>query len=388
MDIRDELQEKWSTDYAEKCIIGYKKWIFNIFQRVGKIRTTLLCIDKINIKNPKILVTYFDNSIRASWEEDIVKFGYNHLDIHYVNHASLSKVENNAYDVLVLDECFSGNTEILTEKGFIEFKDLKKTDLVAQWEEGYINFIKPLNYIKREHKGEIVKVHLRKNKYLYLTENHNHPMINRNTKEVVYKKIKDWDFNYLWAPILSGKYKSEDTSILSPLENLYIILQADRGIYWNKLSEYTICIFSFSEERKIEKFLKTVENSGMCYNEIERSSILEDEKEVRNFVVKMPVNSTRSLRNYISLKNNNLEKCREIIEEMVYWSGRIINKNEYYFFSVMEDNINFCNEIATLANYSCYKSIQIDSRSKTFDNIYSLYISSNDHINGTYRPGL
>lgn len=111
MDLRNKYQEDWSNKFITLCNLGNTKGIFHIFQRVGKIRTTLLTIDKLNLKNPKILVTYPDNSIKDSWLTDIEKFGFQHLNITYCNHASLDKYIDEKWDVLVKDEIHSINSD-------------------------------------------------------------------------------------------------------------------------------------------------------------------------------------------------------------------------------------------------------------------------------------
>jgi DNA polymerase I-like protein with 3'-5' exonuclease and polymerase domains len=49
--------------------------------------------------------------------------------------------------------CFTGDMELLTGRGFVCFKDLRKDDLVAQWEEsGRITYVIPLAYIREENR--------------------------------------------------------------------------------------------------------------------------------------------------------------------------------------------------------------------------------------------
>ena len=57
--------------------------------------------------------------------------------------------------VLFGDECVDGDTEILTENGFVKFKELKHDyTKVAQWDNNKISFVKPIRYIKNKYKGE------------------------------------------------------------------------------------------------------------------------------------------------------------------------------------------------------------------------------------------
>lgn len=56
--------------------------------------------------------------------------------------------------------CFDDKTEILTNRGFVYFRDLKESDLVAQYdrETEKISFTKPYEYIKYHYKGKMVKI--------------------------------------------------------------------------------------------------------------------------------------------------------------------------------------------------------------------------------------
>jgi DNA polymerase I-like protein with 3'-5' exonuclease and polymerase domains len=54
--------------------------------------------------------------------------------------------------------CYDDKTEILTDSGWKLFKNLDKTEKVAQWEEnGEIEFVKPLDYISYHFKGDMYK---------------------------------------------------------------------------------------------------------------------------------------------------------------------------------------------------------------------------------------
>ncbi len=364
---RDEIQESISDEFIDK---GFKGIIYAA-PRVGKIKITINCL---NTKD-RILIAYPETNIKQSWIEDFKKWKFKGKKIKYSTYHSFKKLRDPC-EVLVLDECFEGNTEILTDKGFKKFKDLDKTELVAQWENGIISFVKPLEYIKRIHDGQLCKIHLKRDCFLYTTPNHNHPMINRRSGKVEYKKMNDWKFNGNWNIVSSGKSDIIDTEELSYLERLYIILQADGSIHSELDNSHTTCAFSFSKQRKIDRFLDIVNNSNLIWREVKGHSIIGNKAAMRRFMVEMPFKSSKILRNHINTTVS-FEKAKAIIEEMVHWDGHIIknSKDYYYYSSINEDNVNFYNEIAILANYICYKSVQIDDRKTTFNNVHRLYIS-------------
>ena len=58
------------------------------------------------------------------------------------------------YKVFVLDECVTGDVEVLTDKGYIAFRDLDKTELIAQvTDDKRIEYVKPDEYIEMDYKG-------------------------------------------------------------------------------------------------------------------------------------------------------------------------------------------------------------------------------------------
>jgi len=64
--------------------------------------------------------------------------------------------------------CYDKNTEILTDKGWKLFKDLRKEDIVAQYtkEDKEISFVKPISYQEFIYRGKMIRVDDQKNDFL------------------------------------------------------------------------------------------------------------------------------------------------------------------------------------------------------------------------------
>lgn len=105
MNTRNILQDKWSDKFVEMYGKGFKKSIFHIFQRCGKIRTVLLTLKKLNFLNKKILISYPDNRIKDSWINDMKKFNINLTNVEFTNISSIKKHIDEIYDVFIFDEC-------------------------------------------------------------------------------------------------------------------------------------------------------------------------------------------------------------------------------------------------------------------------------------------
>jgi len=366
MDKRDKLQHTWSDEAVRNHKEGFKKFILHIFQRCGKIRTTLLTLDKLDLLHKNILISYPDNRIQDSWLADISKFGYTCPNVTFTNISSIKKHTTNKYDVLIFDECFTGDTEILTETGFIKFKDLSKNIKVAQWNNFNISFVNPLRYIHKEYEGEMIDFHIKHGINVPMTSNHEQVYLN-NKNYIKKSKIKDIICNQNYKIPVSGK-SYIDNSSLSYLERMYIIAQADGSIHkMNTLN--TRISFSFSKERKINRFLEILEGSKLPFVEINNSH-----SSKRRWIVDFPINSTKIISNHINFPMS-YNKASEIIEEMVNWDGSIINKNQYCFSSTVKENVDFYNSVAILSGHSCYINIQKDNRKESYKDIYRLFIT-------------
>jgi hypothetical protein len=79
----------------------------------------------------------------------------------------------NYWDVIIVDECFKGDTEVLTDKGFVRFDSLTGNEKIAQYnEDNTVEFVKPIRHIKRYHTGSMVKFTVKDGRDIYMNENH------------------------------------------------------------------------------------------------------------------------------------------------------------------------------------------------------------------------
>lgn len=118
-------------------------------------------------------------------------------DIRNIINQAKTQSITGEYKVFLLDECFTPDIEILTEKGFIKFENLSKDIKVAQWEDGFIKFVKPIRYIEKEYKGAIYNVN-----NIKMTPNHVIPLQYKN--EIREEYIKDVKFTTYKSIITSG----------------------------------------------------------------------------------------------------------------------------------------------------------------------------------------
>jgi len=72
--------------------------------RLGKIKIALDIASRLFQFQPKILISYPSNTIKNSWENDIIKWNYNNPNVEFVNFSSIWKYKDEIYDLFIIDE--------------------------------------------------------------------------------------------------------------------------------------------------------------------------------------------------------------------------------------------------------------------------------------------
>ena len=162
--------------------------------------------------------------------------------------------------------CFSGDTEILTENGFVEFKMYDGTTPVAQYniESQEISYIEPLDF--RMIPNQKVCVFENENTSLKLTPNHECIIQVQNGKKYM-KKVPFEDLaghgqsKYAW--VNAGYYNYDKCYFIKDdLTRLVACFVAD-GSY---SASRTQLRFGFTKKRKIKRFKEMVDRLGIEYD--------------------------------------------------------------------------------------------------------------------------
>ena len=98
MTIRDKRQKEFADVWLKHGKFG----ILNLCPRFGKIRTSILALEKINPES--ILIAYPDNKIKDAWQADFEELGFDDSIVTYTTHLSLKKLVDNKYDIIIIDE--------------------------------------------------------------------------------------------------------------------------------------------------------------------------------------------------------------------------------------------------------------------------------------------
>jgi DNA repair protein RadD len=273
-------------------------------------------------------------------------------------------------DIILIDECFSPDTEILTEKGFIRFDKLGDEN-VAQYSSvnGDITFCKPTNKIIKYATEGLFKVESDNNFDLLVTPKHEMLV---NGKKIVAEKVVKASYNKIKVAGFATGYDD----VLQPWEKFAICYQADGSLHKENVNGSSITAFSFSKERKIKEFLSMMVETGFEFREVSgKSSNNPKVKPRRRFMVYLPAVPDKTIDHYFNISSMSLGKCKSIIEYMNLWDGSVASKNTYVYSSTNEKMVDFYQAVATLAGYKSKKVKIVDNRSETFSDCYKLFIN-------------
>lgn len=283
--------------------------------------------------------------------------------------------------LVIRPDCLDEDSQILTPRGWIYFKNLNENDLVAQVKEDQsYEFVKPLKIINQEYEGDMYHITDFYGKIdLMVTPNHRLVSYREDEsisiKEASVYKQNHWSFRKLRSP------KAQDKGIkLSWYERFLIALQADGCIkYVNKDNSVRI-EFNFQKERKHIRLLKILQNLDLEYSisypksregQSTFSILVKDDKEI--------VSKTFQWVNTIDLDYT--WSC-DFIEELKYWDSSIRNKGRFKYDSIVKFNLEVVELIAIAAGKGVYISKTIDDRKEHFSDVYTAHILDEAFIGG------
>lgn len=281
--------------------------------------------------------------------------------------------------------CYEKGTEVLTDKGFKDFREVDpKTDKIAQLDEhNNIDFTDQYELTSKKYTGDLVKIRGRKRDDLVsIAVTTNHRMVIERMKGRKSSGTKRWagyteivtaeDLrlhrdNRLYiagkTSVTSNKFSDED--------RLKIAFQADG----RKDSGDTIR-FRFIKERKISRLIEILDRLGLTYE-----TKVESKSNVTNIYVKAAGKYKLPDLSWVNLSEVSAEWCEDFIEELVLWDGSHDGKLRYTYCSINRINVDMVQAIASL----CGKRTRITVESEREGNrqdLYSISITDNGKIQG------
>ena len=223
--------------------------------------------------------------------------------------------------------CFSGDTEILTENGFVEFKMYDGTTPVAQYniDTQEISYVEPLDF--RMIPNQKICVFENENTSLKLTPNHECIIQVQNGKKYM-KKVPFEDLaghgqsKYAW--VNAGYYKYDKCYFIEDdLTRLIVCFVADGSYSASK----TQLRFGFTKKRKIERFRNMVDRLGVAYDEKVQGKLKVTYFTISDFdyvtLMKRYCTADKTLLKPAMTELNPLV----YLEEASYWDGHVNHTN-------------------------------------------------------------
>lgn len=165
--------------------------------------------------------------------------------------------------------CFDGETEILTEGGWVRFEDLQEGVAVAQWHsDGSIDFAKPTAYHQGVHQGSMIRF-CNQSADLLMTPNHRLPLLKNSGRAV---DVLAEDLMLLGAGYHTrhaGMYVGGDGVELSDDEIRFLVaVHADAHLAHQ--GGKTVLDIVLARPRKIERLERLLKSLNLSYEKKDR----------------------------------------------------------------------------------------------------------------------
>lgn len=275
--------------------------------------------------------------------------------------------------------CYDDKTEILTNNGFKYFCELTNDDLVAQYDNGAIEFIKPSTIHKYEYNGKMYEF---SNSLSSIVVSPNHRMLKYNKKNDNYIVVDAELCNYGKNDklIISG-ITGYTGNNLSMLDRLKIAFQAD-GSFPSRKDKYdgsrTGCFpirFTLKKQRKIDRLDWILKELGFEYSKNY------DKTNRAIYWIKVPDEQFCKTFNWVNLSCSK-EYAQEFIEEASMWDGKKPTKNTLYYCSSIKYNCDIIQALAVISGNRATLNEQYDDRMDRKIQYYVNIVKNSHYISG------
>lgn len=274
-------------------------------------------------------------------------------------------------------DCYSSDTEVLTDKGWVMFPELTYAHKVAQVkyiEGNFISqFVTPSRIICKPYEG---KLHIledsRQRTRQVVTPNH----------DIVYtyhgslkKEPLESARIYQHKKFHTSAFKYSDKVLLTPMERLMIAFQADGNVKPDVKGSRLGFIphrFTFKKARKINRLTEILEDCAAFGITYEVTQELREDGINTTFYVKGLQEPLSKAFSWVDLEAISSEWGRAFLEELVHWDGYQSPDGRYYYYNTNKVAADTCHSISTLAGISVAYYKKLDDRSEKFSDVYVL----------------
>lgn len=320
--------------------------------------------------------------------------GVRRNNIYELVSANANSIRSDSCHLVIMDECLSGDVEILTDEGFKRLDSLNKMERVAQFDcdTEEISFAKPLRYIDREYNGDAFEWSVGDNASFISTSHHDFVVRTENnakkSKPNFYKCPAynvTTNCNY-YVPVTG--YGSAKDSPLTAVERLGIATQADgcvigkrhrRGKRGDNIG-WSMCRMQLKRKSKIDRMKRLLEESGVEWG-TENTERAKDG--YVTFYYDLPYSNPKLLPSFLDVECS-YERAREILHEVLHWDGHGLDRetihgltylpSSSYYSSTIKENRDFVVAIALQAGQRASVGVQVDNRSEKYNDVYRAYL--------------
>ncbi len=277
--------------------------------------------------------------------------------------APLEYMRGSSYNdaVLLCDECFTGDTEILTENGFIRLDQLDESVKVFQvGEDNLPEAVYPSRIINKDYEGSLVTIGKERFK---MTATAGHDAVYWTETQGVHKRKFSDDYPSRGKAVVAGTVRKPFWRI-EPVVVLTCALQADGSYLSTKTSagNYTnYWTVTLKRQEKIDRLRWALTEVGVDYTEYAKDK----SGRIRFYIPNPPTHffdeldlksKTFDLKSIVSLR---LEA--EFLEEVMLWDGSVKGGAKVYC-STNKANIDVVQALAHLCGKSANFGVQYDKR--------------------------
>lgn len=363
-------------------------------------------------KKAKIITDFYrgedplKRKIASTMLESFLFYSGFYLPLYWSSKARLTNSAD-LIRLIIRDECFTGQTELLTPDGWKYISQVSTEDKVAQYDlDGSISFINPTKTSTSEVPGiyrfESEQGHVRQEvspNHRMLLERRGYGKVDETTylsEVVTAHSLPQSRLNGYSRFILSG-YKAGGSKVeLTAEERLLIAIQADGsfdtttrnlegGLRRNGSVSGTIpAYFSLSKPQKVLRLKALAEEAGWKLVEGKPRPASGEVKERRNFTLYVPKEypQDKKLSSISSLENVTSGWCQEFILEAAQWDGYQPDGHRITWGSVVRENAEFMQAVASLAGFRTHYTVRPDERSDSFSDYYRLQIGTDSRYAG------
>lgn len=314
---------------------------------------------------------------RTIISEGIALFGAFAMLLNFQRHGKmLGLCKINEWSILD-EECFSDDTEVLAASGFKLFKDLKKDELVAQWDPNTksVSYVPPSNYVDKEVDTELVLLKNNSTINQFVTKGHDIAYINYgfNSPKWLKEPAETFKPHYRRRLACSG-HSVAVSETMTANEKILVALQADgsipKGEHRNgRLCGYRKVSFGLTKQRKIDRLRMLLAEVGYSYTE-------KPNKGKITFHVDIPLEDspTKYFSDWVKPSTRSSEWLYDFVLETAEWDGHWSSESNILYRSAVAENTKILQECAVLSGNRAYYSIAPDYRQERYKDMHTLSV--------------